>query len=329
MNVPNQDPVSSLVIEHDSIHHQEDYFGYFGIPGGDFYISARNTLLRACSFFLARDSDYWRAVIETLYSSDNALGSSVSRPFYLDEDPDEVAQFLFLPYNPRFNLFDKTPNEWGAIFRLANQWGAPGIRDFAISKIQSTSMDMVDKVRVYLKYNAPRELYYPLMETLAYHDELPEDLLPIFVGETSMEDIPEGFDVPQVPPPSLNESNVLPIPPAESTVSEDNTCLTQISENEDDSPSSISSAPDISSKEQDVINTLGENGKSEDVPEEEGVAKDFRSSRDNFNDRWVIVDGNQKEDPSLSHPSVRRPLMLHDFIIPYCLFVSIISAFIA
>lgn len=39
MNVPNQDPVSSLVIEHDSIHHQEEYFGYFGIPGGDFYIS--------------------------------------------------------------------------------------------------------------------------------------------------------------------------------------------------------------------------------------------------------------------------------------------------
>jgi hypothetical protein len=102
-------------------------------------------------------------------------------------------------------------------------------------------MDMAEKLRVFLMYNVPREVYNPLVEVLASHDELPDDLLPIYVGGSSIDeanDIPEGAEFPQAPPPSLEESHAFSIPPAstEFTVSQGSTDPSSIPENENDPP---------------------------------------------------------------------------------------------
>jgi hypothetical protein len=148
------------------------------------------------------------------------------------------------PLASRYNIYDHTPAQWGAIFRLADQWDAPVIRDLALSKIQSAQMDMAEKLRVLLRYKAPREAYYPLMEILVSHDELPEDLLSVYVGGSRIDetnDIPDGAAAPQAPQSSHEEGSVFLIPPASTqfTTSTGSTNSNCISEN-GNSPSVMS-----------------------------------------------------------------------------------------
>lgn len=61
-------------------------------------LKVRGIRFRVDSYFLERDSQYWRTrFIETNFPS--ALGSRESMPFVLDEDPDDLALFLWVFYN--------------------------------------------------------------------------------------------------------------------------------------------------------------------------------------------------------------------------------------
>lgn len=55
---------------------------------------------RINSYFLDLVSDFWREHIRNLDTSEDAPGSHESKPFLLDEDPNDFAQFLWVFYNP-------------------------------------------------------------------------------------------------------------------------------------------------------------------------------------------------------------------------------------
>ncbi|KAF5354627.1 hypothetical protein D9756_005656 [Leucocoprinus leucothites] len=93
--------------------------------------------IRFCihSYFLERDSYYWKKLL----SEDDFPGSNEMAPFILDEDPDDLANFLWVFYNP---IYEATDTQWMAIFRLATKWQCPDIREFAISYLETLSVEL-------------------------------------------------------------------------------------------------------------------------------------------------------------------------------------------
>ncbi|KAF9445067.1 hypothetical protein P691DRAFT_806201 [Macrolepiota fuliginosa MF-IS2] len=129
--------------------HKEYY-----IRTANFHIMARGTRFRVHSFFLTRDSAYWRNEIADQNVSEDGqrpLGSRFSSPFPIDEDPEDFAAFLWVFYNPL---------QWATNQCIMHHWST------------FPTLTVKDKIRILQDYDASRRDLLPLFTELAFRVEM-------------------------------------------------------------------------------------------------------------------------------------------------------------
>ncbi|EKM79702.1 hypothetical protein AGABI1DRAFT_114182 [Agaricus bisporus var. burnettii JB137-S8] len=153
-------------------HHE-----YYIFSGDLFFLAREKVYFRVHSHFFHKFSGYWRSHMAGPVSpGDNRrpAGFHESTAFLIDLDPDDFALFLLVFYNPKYDLYNLTLDEWNTLLRLATEWDCPKIREMVFSRIDKMpALDVISKIKLYTQYKAPHSYLLPLCFQLAVRDRMP------------------------------------------------------------------------------------------------------------------------------------------------------------
>lgn len=65
-------------------------------------------------------------------------------------------QLLWVFYNPKYSLYDKTVEEWTSILELANEWSFVEVKNLAVRELEKLEIDPIEKVYIYHRFNISR-----------------------------------------------------------------------------------------------------------------------------------------------------------------------------
>ncbi|KAF9012723.1 hypothetical protein BDQ17DRAFT_1232329 [Cyathus striatus] len=148
-------------------HHKEFY-----LIGGDLHLLAKDTLFRVHGYFFARESPQFNKMIMVPVSPGKKReGTSDSNAIKVDAEPEELAVFLRIFYNPKFSVYEwSNVSDWLTILSLSERWTFPEITKLAIRELQKHDMPTVRRLALYKKYNADTLFLVPLISELCSRD---------------------------------------------------------------------------------------------------------------------------------------------------------------
>jgi len=145
---------------------------YF-IHDADVTLRVENYLFRVHRYFLQRESAYFRLRLgpSTNHSQDPP-GSSEANPLVLDEaTPDAFACFLWVFYNPKYSIYNATPEQWSWILDLAQKWGFKDVQQLCIRELEKLDLSPVDRIHIYQRHGLDDSLLLDSYETLTTRNE--------------------------------------------------------------------------------------------------------------------------------------------------------------
>lgn len=145
---------------------------YF-IHDADVTLRVENYLFRVHRYFLQRESAYFRLRLgPSTNPSQDPPGSSEANPLVLDEaTPDAFACFLWVFYNPKYSIYNATPEQWSWILDLAQKWGFKDVQQLCIRELEKLDLSPVDRIHIYQKHGLDDALLLDSYETLTTRDE--------------------------------------------------------------------------------------------------------------------------------------------------------------
>ncbi|KAJ3563496.1 hypothetical protein NP233_g8908 [Leucocoprinus birnbaumii] len=339
----NPDSVIDVGISNDRPH--PEYF----ISGGDVHLSARGARFCVFSYFLERESAFWKRV----FSEEDYSGSNETTPVIVDEDPEDLANFFWVFYNRLFSIYVATPDQWAGIMRVATKWECPNVQEFAIFHLKTISMDPLERIRIFREFDLPFEEQFPFIIELTSREPLGE-IDKAGIDDSTLELIRKArvslFSA--LPPLEIHSEHISSICSVLS-YEERSQIVAEVfgmnSEPAEVEPVRVKfiglhvNDPDMR------IDDLGDGQEMEapsltDVPvalndlESEVMGGTGWPSEASDEDTAVPVEDDVTNDWEMVHPErvghragsvgteryARLPIMRHDFILPYCLIISFI-----
>lgn len=146
--------------------------GYF-IHEADLTIRVENYMFRVHRFFLERESAYFRLRLDNSTRPDrDPPGSSESNPLVLDEaTSDAFACFLWVFYNPKYSLYNATPDQWSLILDLAQKWDFKQVEQLCIRELERLDLSPVDRIHIYQRHNLDETLLIDSFENLTTRED--------------------------------------------------------------------------------------------------------------------------------------------------------------
>jgi hypothetical protein len=141
------------------------------------HVQVENYLFRVHRYFLQRESAYFRLRLDPSTKPGRDLpGSSEANPLVLDEaTADAFACFLWVFYNPKYSVYDATPEQWSAIIDLAQKWGFRDVELLCIRELENLALSSVDRIHIYQRHGIDDALLLESYEDLTTRDELIDD----------------------------------------------------------------------------------------------------------------------------------------------------------
>ncbi|KAI0292795.1 hypothetical protein BC826DRAFT_1105389 [Russula brevipes] len=145
---------------------------YF-IHEADVTIRVEDYMFRVHRFFLERESAYFRLRLgPSKIPGQFPPGSSEDHPLVLEEaTSDAFACFLWVFYNPKYSLYDATPEQWSLILDLAKKWGFKDVERLCIRELEKLSLSPVDRIHIYQRFDLDDTLLLDSYESLTTRDE--------------------------------------------------------------------------------------------------------------------------------------------------------------
>ncbi|KAF8891867.1 hypothetical protein BD779DRAFT_153775 [Infundibulicybe gibba] len=147
---------SSADTEFVALRRHVDYY----LPGGDLYFLVEHDQYRVHRFFFERESAFFRGKLAApAPPGGTRQGSSESSAIVLDSVRSaDFAKFLWVFYNPKYSVYQATPEEWIAILDLAFRWAFPEVKSLAVRELEKLKLDVIDRIVAYHKYDVDRNL---------------------------------------------------------------------------------------------------------------------------------------------------------------------------
>jgi len=125
-------------------------------------------MFRVHRFFLERESAYFRLRLgPSKIAGQFPPGSSEDHPLVLeDATSDAFACFLWVFYNPKYSLYDATPEQWSSILDLAQKWGFKDVERLCIRELEKLCLSPVDRIHIYQRFNLDDTLLLDSYESL-------------------------------------------------------------------------------------------------------------------------------------------------------------------
>jgi len=138
-------------------------------------IRVENYLFRVHRYFLQRESAFFRLRLDPSTSTSSGQeppGSSEANPLVLeDATSDAFACFLWVFYNPKYSIYNATPEQWSLILDLAKKWGFKDVELLCIRELEKINMSPVDRIHIYQKHRLDDTLLLDSYESLTTRDE--------------------------------------------------------------------------------------------------------------------------------------------------------------
>ncbi|KIM46832.1 hypothetical protein M413DRAFT_422275 [Hebeloma cylindrosporum] len=148
--------------------HHEQYY----ISGGDLFIVVEKTLFRVHSYFFLRESNDFAELITPASREAKRRGSDVSTAITLDElSPEDFAKFLWVFYNPLYDLYDASVEDWEVILALSNRWTFPEVKNLATRELERKPMRDVKRIKLYHEHNLDRNCLIPCYIALCERED--------------------------------------------------------------------------------------------------------------------------------------------------------------
>jgi hypothetical protein len=90
----------------------------------------------------------------------------------LDEaTSDAFACFLWVFYNPKYSVYNATPDQWSLILELAKRWGFKEVEQLCIRELESLSLSPVDRIHIYQHHKLDETLLIDSFEKLTTRED--------------------------------------------------------------------------------------------------------------------------------------------------------------
>ncbi|KZP28463.1 hypothetical protein FIBSPDRAFT_779858 [Athelia psychrophila] len=135
------------------VHHREYY-----LRGGDITFLVENHLYRVHSYFFDRESTYFHQKLSQVSApGEEHIGASDRNAFTLEHVRSiDFERLLWVFYNPKYSLYDKTVEEWTSVLDLANEWSFVEVKNLAVRELEKLEIDPIEKVYIYHRFNISR-----------------------------------------------------------------------------------------------------------------------------------------------------------------------------
>ncbi|KAF8504595.1 hypothetical protein F5888DRAFT_1630999 [Russula emetica] len=146
--------------------------GYF-LHEADLTIRVENYMFRVHRFFLERESAYFRLRLDNSTRPDREPpGSSELNPLVLDEaTSDAFACFLWVFYNPKYSVYNATPEQWSLILELAQKWDFKQVEQLCIRELEKGALTPVDRIHIYQRHKLDETLLIDSFEELTTRED--------------------------------------------------------------------------------------------------------------------------------------------------------------
>jgi len=156
-------PTNDRVVRH------VDYY----ITGGDVVFRVENMLYRVHRYFFTRDSAFFREKLpHPPPPGEFTKGSSDSNPFILEDTLKiDFERLLWIFYNPKYNIYEGSVEEWSSILKLAHQWEFVEVKAFALRELEQHDIPALQKILLYHAHDIDRNLLQAAYAALTARDE--------------------------------------------------------------------------------------------------------------------------------------------------------------
>ncbi|EAU93091.2 hypothetical protein CC1G_06811 [Coprinopsis cinerea okayama7 len=149
-----------------SLTHHKDYY----LVGGDLYIMIDTTIFKIHSYFFRREAKNFYSNIDPKSPGDDTTKGLTENTAIIIENASvrEFERFLWIFYNPLYDIYSAAISDWFSILRLAHEWDFPQVKRFALREIKrrEDEIDVVQRIVLYRDYKAPEEYLVPLYAEL-------------------------------------------------------------------------------------------------------------------------------------------------------------------
>ncbi|KAJ2918311.1 hypothetical protein MD484_g2138, partial [Candolleomyces efflorescens] len=156
------------------VHHPQYY-----LLGGDLFVQIGTTIFKIHSYFFKREAkNFYTKLLDPVSPGDEKRGTCESNAIQIESATvEEFEHFLWVFYNPLYDVYDADIAVWFTILRLAHQWVFPQVTEFALREIKrrEDEVELVPRIVLYHKYNAPPEYLVPLYAQLCARATTPTD----------------------------------------------------------------------------------------------------------------------------------------------------------
>ncbi|KAJ2930147.1 hypothetical protein H1R20_g6969, partial [Candolleomyces eurysporus] len=129
-------------------------------------------------FVLREAKNFYTKLLDPVSPGDEKRGTSETNAIRVESvTVEEFEHFLWVFYNPRYDIYEADLKVWFSILRLAHRWGFPQVTEFALREIKrrEDEIDLVRRIVLYQNYNAPAEYLVPLYAQLCARATSPTD----------------------------------------------------------------------------------------------------------------------------------------------------------
>jgi hypothetical protein len=140
---------------------------YF-IHEADTTFRVENYVFRVHRYFFTRESAFFRRLFEpSPIHVQDPPGSSEWTPIVLEDvSSDAFACFLWVFYNPKYSIYDATPDQWSLILNLAQKWGFKDVERLCIRELERLDLSPVDRIHIYQRFGLDSSLLLDSYATL-------------------------------------------------------------------------------------------------------------------------------------------------------------------
>ncbi|TFK26268.1 hypothetical protein FA15DRAFT_297983 [Coprinopsis marcescibilis] len=158
-----------------SISHHKEYF----LVGGDLYILINTTMFRIHSYFFRREAkNFYSKLLDPTSPGEQKHGTSENTAIIVENATiQQFERFLWVFYNPLYDIYQADISDWFSILRLAHEWDFPNVKRFALREIRrrEDEIELVKRIVLYQDYKAPAEYLVPLYAELCARPTSPTE----------------------------------------------------------------------------------------------------------------------------------------------------------
>ncbi|KAJ3529791.1 hypothetical protein NMY22_g8851 [Coprinellus aureogranulatus] len=136
-------------------------------PRGDLYFLVDGMMFKVHSYFFKRESKIFLDNTtppdpSTSEETKEDEGRSEDRAIrLLDVSVQDFEKFLWVFYNPKYDIYDADIDWWFSILKLAHKWDFPIVKEFALRELRrrESEIPLVTRIVLYQEFEAPQNIW--------------------------------------------------------------------------------------------------------------------------------------------------------------------------